>query len=56
MKRWWCMGCQAQVRLNKHGRCEVCESEAVDLIETDNELSASVSTADAEEQTAAVSS
>ena len=52
MKRWWCMGCQAQVALNKHGRCEVCESEAVDLIEPKNELIGSVSTKAKEAETA----
>jgi hypothetical protein len=29
MKRWWCMDCRVPVELNKHGRCESCESEAV---------------------------
>jgi Zn finger protein HypA/HybF involved in hydrogenase expression len=56
MKRWWCMGCQEQVALDKHGRCEVCESEAVDLIETNNELSGSVSTTESEPESAAVCS
>jgi hypothetical protein len=32
MKLWWCANCQAKVRLGKHGRCEECESEAVDLL------------------------
>ena len=54
MKRWWCMGCQAQVALNKHGRCEVCESEAVDRIEPNEALSGSVSTTTVETETAAV--
>ena len=32
MKLWWCVECQAKVGLGKHGRCEKCESEAVDLL------------------------
>jgi len=32
MKLWWCADCQAKVRLGKHGRCEECQSEAVDLL------------------------
>ncbi len=32
MKLWWCANCQAKVGLGKHGRCEECESEAVDLM------------------------
>ena len=43
MKRWWCMQCQAKVALNKHGRCEMCESEAVDPMRTSAELKGSVS-------------
>jgi rRNA maturation endonuclease Nob1 len=43
MKHWWCMGCQAEVKLSKHGRCEVCESEAVDSIPTRDELNSSIS-------------
>ena len=46
MKHWWCMECQATVGLNKHGRCEVCESEAVDLLEDAGEPSRSVSASD----------
>jgi hypothetical protein len=45
MKHWWCMGCQAEVKLNKHGRCEICESEAVDLLPAEGELNSSVSAA-----------
>ena len=43
MKHWWCMECQANVGLGKHGRCEICESEAVDLLSTDGELNRPVS-------------
>jgi len=32
MKYWWCMECQANVGLNKQGRCEVCDSEGVDSL------------------------
>jgi hypothetical protein len=43
MKLWWCMECQAKVGLNKQGRCEVCDSEGVDLVFTEDELNLSVS-------------
>jgi hypothetical protein len=43
MKRWWCMDCRNPVELNRHGRCECCESEAVDLIDSENEITCSVS-------------
>jgi hypothetical protein len=43
MKHWWCVECQAEVGLGKHGRCEVCESEAVDLLPEDGKLSHPVS-------------
>jgi rRNA maturation endonuclease Nob1 len=43
MKLWWCMGCQGEVKLDKHGRCEICESEAVVLIAPRNEVTGSVS-------------
>jgi Zn finger protein HypA/HybF involved in hydrogenase expression len=33
MERWWCMDCKTPVELDTHGRCLVCQSEAVDLIE-----------------------
>jgi hypothetical protein len=39
MKLWWCVECQAKVGLGRHGQCEVCESQAVDLISSDGELS-----------------
>ena len=29
MKRWWCMNCDVEVKLGKHGQCEYCGSEAV---------------------------
>jgi Zn finger protein HypA/HybF involved in hydrogenase expression len=32
MNRWWCMECQSEVKLDKHGRCGYCDSEAVDPI------------------------
>jgi len=43
MKHWWCAECQAEVGLNKHGRCAICESEAVDLLYPDDELNRPVS-------------
>jgi hypothetical protein len=45
MKHWWCMECQEKVGLGKHGRCAVCDSEAVDLIPKESKLTWSVSTA-----------
>jgi hypothetical protein len=43
MKRWYCMDCRSAVELNKHGRCEGCESEAVDLIGSTDDVNRSVS-------------
>jgi hypothetical protein len=48
MKLWWCMECQAKVGLNKHGRCEICDSEGVDLVITEGEVNRSVSTTPAD--------
>jgi hypothetical protein len=45
MKHWWCMECQAKVGLGKHGRCGVCDSEAVHLLSPDGDLNRSVSAA-----------
>lgn len=42
MKRWWCMGCQAEAKLSKHGRCEICDSEAVDSFKAKDNVSSSV--------------
>jgi Zn finger protein HypA/HybF involved in hydrogenase expression len=38
MKRWWCMNCDQEVQLGKHGQCEVCGSEAVDMLPMDSDL------------------
>ena len=43
MKRWVCMDCRKVIELDKHGRCEHCESEAVDLVEDKSDLTCSVS-------------
>jgi rRNA maturation endonuclease Nob1 len=43
MKHWWCMGCETEVKLGKHGQCEVCGSEAVDLLFAENDVSCSIS-------------
>jgi len=45
MNRWWCMDCRTAVETDRHGRCGNCGSEAVDLKEVTNELTASVSAA-----------
>ena len=39
MKHWWCMGCETQVRLDKHGQCDTCGSEAVDFLGEIKEVS-----------------
>ncbi len=39
MKLWWCMECQTEVELNRQGRCENCDSEGVDLLLSESELS-----------------
>ena len=38
MKRWVCMDCENEVELDRHGRCEHCDSEAVDLVESTGDL------------------
>ena len=43
MKHWWCAECQSEVGLGKHGRCATCDSEAVDLLPTDDGLTCSAS-------------
>jgi hypothetical protein len=45
MKLWWCVECQARVGLGKHGRCEICESEAVDLLPDEDDVNRSDSMA-----------
>jgi Zn finger protein HypA/HybF involved in hydrogenase expression len=52
MKQWWCAECQEQVELSKHGRCEICESEAVDLLYEEDELNLSVAITPADFNTA----
>jgi ABC-type ATPase with predicted acetyltransferase domain len=54
MKLWWCMECQTKVGLNKQGRCEICDSEGVDLLTIEGELSGSVSTASTDSDPAPV--
>lgn len=48
MNRWWCMDCRSIVKLDKHGRCEGCESEAVIFVTSENEVTLSVSGAQPE--------
>jgi len=31
VKPWYCVNCHAVINLDKHGRCEVCGSDAVDV-------------------------
>jgi len=52
MKHWWCMGCQAEVKLSKHGRCEVCDSEAVDLLPSEADSNSPLSMTSEETETA----
>ena len=44
MKHWWCMGCETEVMLGKHGQCETCGSEAVDLVGSEDKVSRSSAT------------
>jgi hypothetical protein len=44
MRLCWCMECQTKVELNKQGRCEICDSEGVDLLFAERESSLAVST------------
>lgn len=37
MRHWWCMNCDAEVKLGKHGRCECCGSEAVHSVPVNSE-------------------
>ena len=38
-QRWWCLDCRGAVELSISGRCEVCDSDAVDMMaETDARL------------------
>jgi len=43
MKLWYCVECQSKVGLGRHGQCENCESEAVNLISSEVELNHAVS-------------
>ncbi|MGH9702113.1 MAG: hypothetical protein ACRD4K_01965 [Candidatus Acidiferrales bacterium] len=33
-RNWWCADCRAAVALSRHGRCETCNSEALDKIDS----------------------
>jgi hypothetical protein len=54
MNRWYCMDCKSEVELDKHGRCECCESEAVDSMETRGGLTGLISMGHAETPSAQV--
>ena len=56
MKHWFCAECECEVGLGKHGQCEVCGSEAVDLLPDPSELSRPVSMKIAESDSAVVCS
>jgi hypothetical protein len=45
MKHWWCAGCEAEVGLDRHGRCGNCGSEVVDMVPAQDELNRPVSAA-----------
>lgn len=47
MKHWYCAECETEVALGKHGQCECCGSEAVDLLPAEEQ----VSSPDSEPQT-----
>jgi hypothetical protein len=48
MNRWYCMDCKEAVRTDRHGRCGNCDSEAVILAESGNEVTNSASVSKAE--------
>jgi hypothetical protein len=52
MKHWWCMGCETQVKLDKHGQCDTCGSEAVDFLSETTDVSPSVSAGNCDLKTA----
>jgi hypothetical protein len=33
MELWWCIDCRVRVELNRQGRCQLCDSDAVDTME-----------------------
>lgn len=41
MKHWYCAECETEVALGKHGQCEYCGSEAVDLLLPEGQISSS---------------
>lgn len=41
MKHWYCAECETEVALGKHGQCECCGSEAVDLLPAEATVNAS---------------
>jgi hypothetical protein len=45
MENWWCVECDAEVGLNKHGQCGECGSESVYLLGPEKGLNSSLSVA-----------
>jgi|HubBroStandDraft_6_1064221.scaffolds.fasta_scaffold5438764_1 hypothetical protein len=43
MEKWWCVECDTEVGLNKHGMCGVCGSESVYLLGPEKGLNCSLS-------------
>ena len=43
MKHWWCMECDTEVQLGKHGQCGTCGSQAVDSLPISEDVTRSVS-------------
>lgn len=37
-KVWWCADCRIPTKLDRHGRCDTCGSDAVDSMERINLL------------------
>jgi hypothetical protein len=52
MKIWLCMDCMTETGLNRHGRCECCDSEAVHLSEKGAALAGQPCVAQGAENTA----
>ncbi|HEV2340920.1 MAG TPA: hypothetical protein VGS15_03875 [Candidatus Acidoferrales bacterium] len=31
-RKWWCADCRVPINLDRHGRCDSCGSDAVDMM------------------------
>lgn len=37
-RNWWCADCRVPTDLDRHGRCGICSSDAVDMMSRPNKL------------------